>query len=39
MEFWYDGVDQDCRGDDDYDQDGDRHVPDEFLYRYIQWRL
>ena len=22
-ETWYDGVDQDCAGDDDYDQDGD----------------
>jgi hypothetical protein len=24
-ETWYDGIDQDCGGDDDYDQDGDGH--------------
>ena len=30
IEIWYDGVDQDCRGDDDYDQDGDRYVADEY---------
>ena len=24
-EAWYDGVDQDCGGDDDFDQDGDGH--------------
>ena len=22
-ETWYDGIDQDCAGDDDFDQDGD----------------
>ena len=22
-EIWYDGVDQNCNGDDDFDQDGD----------------
>jgi hypothetical protein len=27
---WYDGVDQDCSGNDDYDQDGDGYVPDDF---------
>jgi len=27
-EKWYDGVDQDCDGADDYDQDGDGHVSD-----------
>ncbi len=26
-EIWYDGVDQDCGGDDDFDQDGDGFVP------------
>ena len=26
-ETWYDGVDQDCDGSDDYDQDGDGYVP------------
>ncbi len=26
-EIWYDGVDQDCGGDDDFDQDGDGYVP------------
>ena len=30
-ELPYDGVDQDCAGDDDYDQDGDGFVPAEFL--------
>ncbi len=25
-ETWYDGVDQDCGGEDDYDQDGDGHA-------------
>lgn len=24
-EIWYDGIDQDCRGDDDYDRDRDGH--------------
>ena len=28
-EGWYDGVDQDCGGEDDYDQDGDGWVPAE----------
>ncbi len=27
-ETWYDGVDQDCDGRDDYDQDGDGWVPE-----------
>ncbi len=31
-EVWYDGVDQDCDGDDDYDQDGDGWVPDDVTY-------
>ena len=40
IEIWYDGIDQDCRGDDDYDQDGDRYVADEYasLSTY-PWRL
>jgi len=27
----YDGIDTDCAGDDDFDQDGDGYVPDEFV--------
>jgi hypothetical protein len=27
---WYDGVDTDCAGNDDYDQDGDGHAPRAF---------
>jgi hypothetical protein len=30
-EVWYDGIDSDCRGNDDYDQDGDGYVPAEFV--------
>ncbi len=30
-EIWYDGVDQDCQGGDDYDQDADGYVPDDFV--------
>lgn len=30
-EIWYDGVDSDCKANDDYDQDGDGYVPDEFV--------
>ncbi len=29
-ETWYDGIDQDCAEDDDYDADGDGYVPDEY---------
>ena len=29
-EIWYDGFDQDCGGDDDFDQDGDGHRAEEF---------
>ncbi len=28
---WYDGVDQDCAGDDDFDQDTDGYVPEEYF--------
>ena len=28
-DVWYDGVDQDCGGDDDHDADGDGYVADE----------
>ena len=30
-ETWYDGFDQDCKGDDDYDADGDGFVPDDYV--------
>ena len=30
-ETWYDGFDQDCKGDDDYDADGDEFVPDDYV--------
>ena len=30
-ETWYDGIDADCATDDDYDQDGDGTVPDEYV--------
>jgi len=29
-EVWYDGVDSDCDGMNDYDQDGDGHLSDEY---------
>ena len=28
---WYDGVDQDCAGNDDFDQDDDGYVPEEYF--------
>lgn len=28
---WYDGIDANCLGDDDYDADGDQFVPDEYV--------
>jgi hypothetical protein len=30
-ELYYDGIDQDCGQDDDYDADGDGFVPDEYV--------
>ena len=30
-EAWYDGIDQNCAGDDDFDADKDGFVPDEYL--------
>ncbi len=35
-ESWYDGVDQDCQGDDDFDADGDGWVPDSYRGRITQ---
>ncbi len=29
-EIWYDGIDQDCAGDNDFDQDGDGYEPIEY---------
>ena len=31
QDTWYDGFDQDCAGNDDYDVDGDGFVPDEYV--------
>ena len=31
VEVWYDGIDQDCGRDDDFDQDGDNYVPTEYV--------
>ena len=31
VETWYDGFDQNCSGDDDYDADADGFVPEEYL--------
>jgi hypothetical protein len=28
-DVWYDGIDSDCVGDNDFDQDGDGYMPDE----------
>ena len=36
---WYDGVDTDCAGNDDFDQDEDGFVPDEYINlttRYVR---
>jgi hypothetical protein len=30
-DVWYDGVDADCAGNDDFDADGDGYVPEEFV--------
>lgn len=30
VEIWYDGIDSDCAGDDDFDQDGDGWASDEY---------
>ena len=29
--LWYDGIDQDCAGDDDFDQDLDSYVPTQYV--------
>ncbi len=30
-EVWYDGIDSDCAGDDDFDADGDGWIPSEYV--------
>lgn len=30
VEIWYDGIDENCDGGDDYDQDGDLHISDQY---------
>jgi hypothetical protein len=36
-ENWYDGIDQDCSGNDDFDQDGDNYVRDGDLTATTWW--
>ena len=31
VDAWYDGLDQNCDGKDDYDADADGYVPEEFI--------
>lgn len=32
QDIWYDGVDSDCAGNNDFDQDGDGYMPDQALH-------
>ena len=34
---WYDGMDHDCEGNNDYDQDGDEYVGEEYLTAGTFW--
>src|SRR5205814_1506310 len=34
---WYDGIDEDCAGNDDFDQDGDGFHPDDPPYGPTQY--
>ncbi len=36
QDTWYDGVDTDCDGADDYDKDGDGFVPDEWYLEHVE---
>jgi hypothetical protein len=36
-ETWYDGIDQDCGGDDDFDADGDGWVPERGHKGRVTW--
>ena len=37
VEIWYDGIDQDCGGDDDFDADGDGWVPERGHLNRATW--
>jgi hypothetical protein len=37
VDSWYSGIDEDCSGNNDFDQDGDGQVPDEYLGRTTEY--
>jgi len=37
VDAWYDGVDSDCAGNNDFDQDGDGFVPSGYGFEYDQF--